>query len=73
MLTASLEAAIKYIPAGWFEPDELSSAVSRARWICDRLEEEGILKSKVNLVVDPKKGTKGRTDFQTVKKYRLKK
>lgn len=74
MLTPSLQEAIRFIPdKGWFEPCELSSAVSRASWTCCRLEEEGILESKVNWAVESKKGTQGRTDFSTIKKYRLKK
>lgn len=76
MLTKHLESMIKEMPTeGWFSADDLwTSKVPRKDWVLQRLIAEGILESKVEWKVDPDNlDTKTRTDFRTIRFFRLKK
>lgn len=46
-LTATDEAILKRSPEGWFQPRDLPTDITRREYRCERLEEAGVLKSKV--------------------------
>ena len=65
MITKHLQDCINYIPKNrWFKPYEIPSPVSRNRWVCDRLEEEGVLKKKIEWVIDKDLPMEVRSDFR---------
>ena len=54
MITKHLQETIKYLPDGWFEPTDLyGSPFNRVYWVCNRLTEEGILESRIELLKNP--------------------
>ena len=66
MITEHLNNCLKYIPKDkWFRHHELPSAVTRNEWVCRKLVEEGILKSKIEWVHEKEKTLDERTQFQT--------
>jgi hypothetical protein len=61
---------IKYIPKDrWFSPHELPSPVSRNEWVCKRLEEEGVLRSRVEWRREKEIPLEDRTDFSIDRFY----
>ena len=72
-ISKHLQDMIRFMPTdGWFTIDSrFGGHVPRTEWVCDNLVEHGILETKVEWEVDPEKGTKDRTDFRTVRFYKL--
>lgn len=46
-LTATDNAILKRLPEGWFQARDLPIDITRRDYRCERLEEAGLLKSKV--------------------------